>query len=834
MYDISILVADGYNIRNAFPDNSIGTAKAPCLVDKRTKEHKHHRDGYANKTDEYFKNTLVIHESCAYVIKNGRQDNGRYIICLDWDIYQPETGVDCEKTSGLLGTYENLCGENDGMFNSSTDGNMGTLLDITDCDELVRMCECSVESFKPAGYQLEVQVTKHQCIPPSMTPCKKTGKMGKRREFTREPFKVIRPDDGNIYEFVKQLLRKAPKKPTPGRIVTPPPSDIENDSADPKYIDMIMNGIGGKLANNQYLRLASVLKYNNYEFSVFDDWVRGVYQKQRGAHIDDTHESLWETCLDTITEPQNMTFIDGLSKQYNPEYYAEFCKTRTSELRLDKSGIDKICAQIKMDEPKEAELNITLNELLDVNLCADVITKTLKDTLCFTGDCWCELDSNNLWRMTKEPTYKVTKTVRAYIDYSNGLITRQILVEHDEEKKQKLREKSASFTGQYIAINKTSWNSVLQKTLKTTLYDADFIKKLNQNVGYLVFKNGVLCLETGKFRAGVRWDDFVTRTLPYDYEQCDKSKKNWLLEKLKQILNNDASDLEYFLCWLGYSFIGKAHLEKSMLFMIDGTDGGKGNNGKTLIFDSLYSILPTYVYKSSGSLLEDGNMKTHKQLALMDGIRLLFIEEFSKTKRLNTELMKELSDGRTKENEVLFGTMNKINVLFKTFVLSNNQITVAEGNEAVYNRWIQMKFGSHFGSIDDVDRLEFVADKGLTDAIRDDYKYEMIDIILEYAMKYFRNGMPKQTEKVIAALNEQKCSQSEMYDWIEQNCVKGKDFRLSHVTLLATNTVCGNDKELKMKMKALGYKYQCHLNGMGKNSDGSYIVGGYNGLKMLE
>ena len=829
VFDIRKLASAGYNIRNCFTDNSVATAKMPCHVDKRTLVPS--AIAYKSKSNEWFRNQLVIHESCGYGIKCGRQDtkDNRYIVCLDFDIYVKETGLDCPIAKREFGLYNDRCGSEDGMYESSTDGNYNVLCDITNCAKLIEMCDGLPEFFHPVGGGLEFQVTKHQVIPPTMTPCKKSGKMDRRREFSDDdaPFKVVEDFD-NVYMMLFKYLEAGQKyRKSPTRVITPTSSDSELVPPDAKYIDMVMNGIGNKLQRGQYLKLATVLKSNGYSYAIWDKWCVDVY----GA-TDADHERVWE---DAIVGPdEHMTLLEGLSKQYNPTYHADFCRARTAEMKLDKTAVNEICQQLKADEKPIVELSITMNELIDVNLCADVITKTLIHTLCFTGDSWCELDNNNLWRMTKDPTYKITKTVRAYIDYSNGLITQKIQLESDEDKKQKLRDTSASFCGQYIAINKTSWNSVLQKSLKTTLYDAEFVNKLNQNAGYLVFKNGVVNMETGKFREGIRGDDFVTRTIPYDYSTCDSTKKLWLLEKLKQILNNDTNDLEYFLCWLGYSFIGKAHLEKAMLFMIDGTDTGKGNNGKTLIFDVLLSILPNYVYKSSGTMLEDGNTKVHKQLALLDGIRVLFLEEFSKTKRLNTELMKELSDGKTKENEVMFGTMKKINILFKTFVLSNHQITVGEGNEAVYNRWIQMKFGSHFGLIDDAESLEFPIDRSLSDTIKDDYKYEMIAIILEYSMKYFVSGMPKQTEKVVQALNEQKRSQSEMLDWLEQNCVKGKEFRLSHAMLLATNTVCGNEKELKNKMKEMGYKYQSNLQGFGKNSDGSYIMGGYAGLKMLE
>jgi hypothetical protein len=46
--------------------------------------------------------------------------------------------------------------------------------------------------------------------------------------------------------------------------------------------------------------------------------------------------------------------------------------------------------------------------------------------------------------------------------------------------------------------------------------------------------------------------------------------------------------------------------------------------------------------------------------------------------------MKELGDGMKTENEVMFGTSDLLNIMFKLFVLSNNKRILDE--TAVYNR----------------------------------------------------------------------------------------------------------------------------------------------------
>jgi hypothetical protein len=47
--------------------------------------------------------------------------------------------------------------------------------------------------------------------------------------------------------------------------------------------------------------------------------------------------------------------------------------------------------------------------------------------------------------------------------------------------------------------------------------------------------------------------------------------------------------------------------------------------------------------------------------------------------------MKELGDGMKTENEVMFGTSDLLNIMFKLFVLSRQQTDISADETAVYN-----------------------------------------------------------------------------------------------------------------------------------------------------
>ena len=93
----------------------------------------------------------------------------------------------------------------------------------------------------------------------------------------------------------------------------------------------------------------------------------------------------------------------------------------------------------------------------------------------------------------------------------------------------------------------------------------------------------------------------------------------------------------------------------------------------------------------------------------------MWLEELPAERNTNAELMKIIADGKTIENEVMFGTEEKIKIMFKMFVLSNHISKIDPKETAVYNRYKQISFNSHFDRTgereeEDPENLKFIAD----------------------------------------------------------------------------------------------------------------------------
>lgn len=501
----------------------------------------------------------------------------------------------------------------------------------------------------------------------------------------------------------------------------------------------------------------------------------------------------------------------------------------------DRKAFDEAITIPPVDKTKLINsYSITVEQLADPYECAKTIHHSLIDTIVFCKGEWVMLTGSNLWRKGGDPSLHIITELRLYIDKSNEKTVVEI-AKASGDHKDKLIEKSKQYLKSYKAISSSGFLNVLTKFLKTELTDDKFADKLDNNPDKLAFQNGIVDLRTKEFRKGILSSDFITQTIPYDYMPC--SDYSFTKSKLLKILNNDPTHLEYFLSIIGYSFIGRPNLEKDLYFMVDKTLGGRGDNGKTFFFDILQTLMPNYVYRTKASLIAKDNTKVHKQLAKTKGIRLLFLEELPREKNTNAELMKELGDGLRIENEVMFGTSEYIDIMFKLFALSNHVPKIDPNESAVYNRYKQISFNSHFDRSgarkeEDSDKLLFIADKTLGDRIKMERYAEVFALVIDYANQYYISKLPAIPEKFVSDTKATQAANDVFVEWFNSNC------RIDHTQRVALKLLVKEsgmpEKEVKLGMERLGFRYNKDLASMGKDYYGKHYKGGYEGVQFVE
>ena len=271
---------------------------------------------------------------------------------------------------------------------------------------------------------------------------------------------------------------------------------------------------------------------------------------------------------------------------------------------------------------------------------------------------------------------------------------------------------------------------------------------------------------------------------------------------------------------LGYALVGKPHLQKAVYYLI----GQGGDNGKTLILDCLSEIAPCYASKIERKTLEKNYTKAHKHLKNLHGLRIAYVEELEKGKKQNVELLKELADGKSISNEVMYGTDEMINLLSKWFIIGNHT-PAFESDGGMANRLRQQQFINNFGRNNKEERIEngvhyYVPDLLLSDKIKTTYKHALLGLLIKWGRNFELNGMPDIPEMFIREAEQTMNMNEGFSSWFADNCK------------IEIGTRCGKEelkevsgyqtRELNDELSRLGYKYDKTLRVAGYHSRGGW------------
>jgi len=766
-------------------------------------------------------------------MKMGLHENGRMIMSLDFDVCGKKNiigeRIGCFHTQQKLDEYLSGIDRFDGMFTSSTKGNMNVLIDYTNISSIYELIKI-LNTNKTTFHELEILVGGNQVIPPSQTNCKISNTLGDARCFkNEEPFYVLSESDTFLINFITELLTPKLPQPKPVKPVKQPklkkntqPSLINEtervDDVQPcndKYLELLFNVIkndrdinGCKIiSRDDWFKICGILKYNNYDKNIWLEYSSLISSS-------DTASKVWDGIKNTT--PMNIYGLQNVAKKYNALGYKSWLIQQNSYINID-----------VLDRGE--------------NDIAQHVTPILQQSLTFCDGKWWGFNSGSgLWGKNIEPSAKITNTIQRLIDEAMECVLSQMNgLSDDDGKMEKLKSLKARYHKHYTDVCKSSYNSQVVKYLKSYLLDNEFEDKLDCLTNRLAFRDGIYDLMTNSFRKGILYTDYITTTIPYEYKPSNYKNKQYLKTILKKIMNNNNEHLEYLLSIIGFSFLGTPHLEKAVYACVDKTQNGIGDNGKTFLFDILTHIMPCYVYKAKGTILEQGNTKVHKQLAMLKGKLLVWCDEFSKTKNVDPELIKVVGDGNNLEFEVMFGTSANLGIFFKMFILTNHILSIDPDESAIYNRYKQISYSSHFDRTgcrltENEEKLEFIADVKLGDVIKSEYYYDVIGLVIDYAHKYLVEGkLPSVPLQFLIDTQETKDKNDEFGTWFNENVEISETGGKLPIKLVMERGGFTNKMAID-GMKRKGYVYNKQLKGMGADWLGKYYQGGWMGVKIKE
>jgi hypothetical protein len=299
----------------------------------------------------------------------------------------------------------------------------------------------------------------------------------------------------------------------------------------------------------------------------------------------------------------------------------------------------------------------------------------------------------------------------------------------------------------------------------------------------VAYANGVKDLKTGIFRKELRCDDYLTKTIPYDYKESTPDERRWVRNELKKICNYNEAHLEYYLSFLGYSMTGDASIIQKFVSIV----GEKASNGKSVIFEALMNIIPCYIKKLGSDVFEEAtSSQRHKIIAELNGVRIAWINEITK-KTQDREFMKDIADGTIVPYKVMYGTTADMIVTFKTFLIGNHKMTIKSDN-GIQRRFIHYQLDSDFTddiTEDDYDKKIFKKDTQFRTKLETTYKYALMDIIYDYAKQFVKDGnilKPYPTEWLAEV--KETCKQNNKFEmFIEEKLEIGEDFEISNIDL---------------------------------------------------
>ena len=531
-----------------------------------------------------------------------------------------------------------------------------------------------------------------------------------------------------------------------------PASDAVSSPVDLELLKKIVNLINIKYCDNRedWVKIVLAMRKCGMPFSFADEWSQcSSRYSQSGV------EGVWNsyTSTDLITVGQGTL-----------RYYAK---------ESDKEAYFILC-------PSENYFIKTIDLTKGAMTTAVAISGKLDKHLKWSNEKWWMFyDKTNLWVETKEPSHLIVQMIHKHLDFSLKKKTEERAKCDPEEEAEKIKMLIAEieiYGKMYSFVDKPGYYSMITKHLKTILFDSEFYLKLDNNAYKVAFLNGIFDMKTGEFTEGYKDVDYITKTIPFNYERPSKKQLTFVSQVIHKICNCNDSHMAYYLGVLGQAMLGDAELEKAMYFCV----GHGGNNGKTLILDALSEIMPNYVSKIHRSTFEKGYSKAHKHIASTKGKRICYVEELSH-KEQDVEMLKEVADGKSIRNEILFGTDEVINIMFKLIFLSNNQPNLRVDG-GIENRFRQLSHYSRFNkdtTVDNYEQLDFIQDKSLADLLKGEYKHALIKLILDAGHAYTKTTKLIIPDEFQEAASNALEANDEVKSWFNENCELGADFKCS-------------------------------------------------------
>ena len=427
----------------------------------------------------------------------------------------------------------------------------------------------------------------------------------------------------------------------------------------------------------------------------------------------------------------NIEDLNKISANYNIKWDKKYAETPIKETTYQEDKLEEILYNDYKIVPGNLNTSIDL---------ANKIYKELFKELVYCDDKWYGY-KDKLWTIFKSPNYLIKTFIIEHLKlYWKFKVKEKDLILDEEKGEDKWKEIEDTYKKCFKTLDKLAFMSSLIKDLEVLLLDNTFSDKLDKQPYKLVFKNGIYDIENKTFRE-IEKHDYISKTMKINYSNnINQENREWILGQLLKICNMNQEHLEYYLSILGFCLLGVPEKQQEIYCLV----GQRASNGKTILLEALMNIFDIYLGKCDSKVFESDCNKKHKYLTtfINNTYRIIICNEFDDKKKIDSKMYKEIADGLTLDNEVMFGTTICKKITAKPFIVSNYTLKFDKEDEGMARRYKQQSFYSRFNEPYEIDKedpenLQFYKDKNFLNKLVDK-KYELIDILIEYAYNYIQ------------------------------------------------------------------------------------------------
>ena len=275
-------------------------------------------------------------------------------------------------------------------------------------------------------------------------------------------------------------------------------------------------------------------------------------------------------------------------------------------------------------------------------------------------------------------------------------------------------------------------------------------------------QNGVIDLESGQLRKH-NPKDLITKIVnaPYDSLATCPIWRAFL----DKIFDNKQELISFIQRAVGYTLTGSTR-EQGLFFLF-----GNGKNGKSTFINPLQSLLNDYACKISSDtiLAKRFDSAIPNDVARLKGSRLTIASELPEGRRLNENLVKDLTGGEdTITARFLHHEFFEFSPTFKLWMYGNHKPVIRGQDDGIWRRIMLIPF--------DVVISEKECDKNLPDKLRAELP-GILNWAVEGCMMWQKEGL-NPPEIVLNAVKDYRSEQDTLSFFIEEKCTLGKECKV--------------------------------------------------------